>query len=168
MGGQLLADQRKEKSDVVSAKPLQGHCGAGRCPRRQSQGKALDTSAPTASYQRTQCSQILEGAKLYFHREEMGQGQLPTAGVGPPGRSGLSRWWIQGNWPMGTPLCHRGRNLFPPVEDRSSTAAGQVPCDTHALEKERPLCLKQGKIIPHSEGGPAQVGQALSHEGSHH
>lgn len=62
---------------------------------------------------RTQCSQIRDGAKLYFHREEMGQGQLPTVGVGPPWPSGLSQWWIRGNWPMWTPLCHRGRNLFP-------------------------------------------------------
>ena len=62
----------------------------------------------------TQCSQILGGAKLYFHREEMGQGQLPTVGVGPPWLSGLSRCWVQGNWPLWTPLCHRGRSLFPP------------------------------------------------------
>lgn len=101
---------------------------------------------------RTQRSQMLEGAKLYFHREEMGQGQLPTVGVGPPA-GGLSRWWVQGTWPMWTPLCRRGRSLFPAVEGRSSTAAGQVPCHTHALEQDRPLCPKQGKMIPHGAGG---------------
>lgn len=45
------AEEGEEWRGQCQAPSLQGHCGAGRCPGRQSQGKALDTSAPTASYQ---------------------------------------------------------------------------------------------------------------------
>ena len=162
-GGQLLADQRKGEEcwlGQCQAPSLQGHCGAVWCPGRQSWGKALDTSTPTAScYQSHQEHSAVKywvEQSFTFTEKRWDKVSFQQWVWVPPGcrvslGAGYRAIGLCGL------LCATVEGACSLPEDRSNSAAGQVPCDTHALEKEHPLCLKHGKIIPQS-GRPSAGG----------